>query len=263
MPSIKNRVKEKYRSKEASYGVHVKMPAPQLVDVAANVGSDFVKFDQYHTPFGAEVLTAMVAAARGGGMTPWIRCKNDPHEIMTMLDFGIEAITVPSVGTVAEAQAVVDATRYFPRGVRESNRPISRRGLKDADYFKWAEEEILVCVSIENKAGLENYKDIIKLDGVDVIATGRGDISLALGVPNDRDGQPLVIETQKRVLFDALDAGKEVSMTYPCTPRGIEEAQFWLEQGIRIITLETEHRLLARSYGATFDQIRAKSLIEA
>lgn len=258
MVAIKNKVKEKFRSQEIAFGVHVKMPAPQLVDVAANVGSHFVKFDQYHTPFSVETMTAMVAAARAGDMTPWVRCRNDPHEIMTLLDFGVEAITIPSVGTVEAAQRAVDAMRYFPKGMRESNRPISRRGMKDADYFKWADEELLLCVSIENAAGLANYKDILKVEGVDVIATGRGDISLALGLAGDNYYHPEVVETQKRVLLDSLAAGKQVSMTYPCTPRGIEDAQYWIEQGIKCITLETEHRLLLRAYAQTFEAIQAK-----
>ncbi|GAA2858075.1 4-hydroxy-2-oxoheptanedioate aldolase [Aminobacter niigataensis] len=253
----KNRVKQNYRAEKSSFGVHVKVPAPALVDVAANVGSDFVKFDQYHSPFGYEAFYAMVAAARAGGMTPWVRCRNDAYEIMTMLDMGIEGITVPNCGSADEARAVVAATRYFPKGVRESNRPVSRRGHSDKDYFEWAESEILVCVSIENKAGLENYKEIVKVEGVDVIATGRGDISLALGVPTDRDNQPEVIETQKRVLFAALDAGKQVSMTYPCTPKGMEEAAWWQEKGVRILTMETEHRVLARSYAAAFNQLKS------
>lgn len=257
MATYKNRVKEKLRKGEPSFGVHVKMPAPQLVDVAGNTGSEFVKFDQYHTPFGPEVMTAMVAAARANNLTPWVRCRNDPHEIMSMLDAGMEAITVPSINTVAEAQALVAATRYFPKGVRESNRPISRRGMTDADYYKWADEEILVCASIETAAGLENYKEIIRTDGIDVIATGRGDIALALGIKENHYFHPAVIEAQKRVLMDALDAGKEVSMTYTCTPRSIEDAQYWIEQGIRVITLETEHRVLARAYSSTFEAIQA------
>ncbi|SDN72965.1 HpcH/HpaI aldolase/citrate lyase family protein [Ensifer sp. YR511] len=259
MVTLKNRVKSNYKQNKVNYGVHVKVPAPALVDVAANVGSDFVKFDQYHTPFGVEALYGMIATARAGGMTPWIRCRNDAYEIMTMLDLGIEAISIPNCRSVDDAQAAVAATRYRPAGVRESNRPVSRRGMTDADYFEWAANELLVCVSIEDKDGLENYKDIVKVEGVDVIATGRGDISLALGVPNDRDNQDKVIEAQKRVLFAALEAGKEVSMTYPCTPRGMDEAAWWIEQGVRIITLETEHRILARTYGSAFDQLKAGS----
>lgn len=252
----RNTVKERFRKGEVAYGVHVKLPAVGLVDVAGNTGSDFVKFDQYHLPFSPEMMAAMVAAARANRLTPWVRCRNDAYEIMTMLDMGIEAITVPSVGSVAEARAAVAATRYLPRGVRESNRPLSRRWMKDADYFAWAAEELLVCVSIENREGLENYREIIRTEGVDVIATGRGDISLALGVPNDRDHQPQVLEAQKRVLMDALDAGKQVTMTYPCTPRGIEEAQAWVDQGLRVVTLEAENRVLNRVWAESFAEIR-------
>lgn len=252
----RNTVKERFRAGEVAYGVHVKLPAPGLVDVAGNTGADFVKFDQYHLPFGPETMTAMVATARANRLTPWVRCRNDAHEIMTLLDMGIEAITVPSTGSLAEARAAVAATRYLPKGVRESNRPLSRRWMSDADYFQWAAEELIVCVSIENRAGLENYREIIRAEGVDVIATGRGDISLALGVPNDRDHQPRVIETQKRVLMEALDAGKQVTMTYPCTPRGIEEAHHWIDQGLRVVTLEAENRVLNRVWAESFADIR-------
>ena len=49
-------------------------------------------------------------------------------------------------------------------------------------YRPWANENIILCPSIESLAGLENVEAIAAVEGIDMIAYGHSDLSAALGI---------------------------------------------------------------------------------
>jgi 4-hydroxy-2-oxoheptanedioate aldolase len=242
-----NRVKQKYRNNETAFGTYITYPTAAAVEVAAISGLDFVRLDAYHIGFNPETLENMIRTAYGHQITPWVRVRNDAWEIMSVLDFGAQAITVPNVGTVAEAEAIVRAVYYPPRGEREMARPLRFRAHSAKDYFDWANSELIISCQIEGGAGIENYKEIVKVEGLDLIQTGRGDLSLAMGVPGE-DLHPKVLEMEERIVTAALDAGKQVTLLHSISEQGLERTRYWIEQGVRVLTLDSDYRILLREY---------------
>ncbi|MGH2458663.1 MAG: aldolase/citrate lyase family protein, partial [Chloroflexota bacterium] len=162
-----------------------------------------------------------------------------------------------NVGSVEVARAAVRAVYYPPRGEREFARPLRFRALSNADYLEWANTQLILSCQIEGSDGLENYREIVRVEGIDCIQTGRGDISLALGLPGE-ELHPKVLEAEKRVVLAALEAGKEVSLLHALTPDGIERTMRWIEQGVRILTVDSDARVLLREYAASLEQLRRK-----
>lgn len=256
MPNA-NRVKQIYKAGQTAYGTYVTFPAPAVVEVAALAGFDFVRLDPYHIAYNPETLEHMIRTAYAHAITPWIRCRNDPWVIMTALDQGAQAVTVPNVGSADAARAAVAAVYYPPRGQREMSRPLRFRALSAREYLNWAAEEVILSCQIEGRDGIENYKEIIAVDGVECIQTGRGDLSLALGVPGE-EFHPKVLEVEKRIVAAALAAGKQVSLLHPLTPDGMERMEAWTAQGVRIHTVDTDYRVLLREYGAGLTALRGQ-----
>ena len=250
-----NRVKQLYREGKPSFGTYVTVPSAAIVEVAALAGFDFVRLDAYHIHFNPETLENMVRTAYAHGVTPWVRCRNDPWVIMMTLDTGAQAITIPNVGSAEEARAAVRATFYPPKGEREMSRPLRMRGMSASDYLAWTTEEVILSVQIEGRDGVENYKEIVRVEGVDCVQTGRGDLSLALGVPGE-DFHPKVLEAEQRIVEAALEAGKQVSLLHSLTEDGIERTKRWMEQGVRIMTVDSEYRVLLREYGEGLKELR-------
>lgn len=238
-------------------GTYVTMASPQVVDVAALAGLDFVRIDGYHGAVGLESMDSLVRAAAASGLTPWVRCDNDPTTIMNVLDLGAEAVTVPNVDSAEAARAAVRAAYYPPRGSREMNRPLRSRNLPPAEYFDWVDTNVLVAIQIEGLAGLESCEEIVRVDGVGCVQSGRGDLALALGVPGE-DQHPSVLRAEERIVSAALEAGKEVSVLCGFDEDGIERAQTWIDKGVRIITLGSDWRALWHAYGAGIRTLRAK-----
>ena len=71
----------------------------------------------------------------------------DPVTIQKALDIGAMGILVPMVRTMAEAEAIVSATRYPPEGVRGFGPLRASRYTMDYDeYLAHANENILVAL---------------------------------------------------------------------------------------------------------------------
>ena len=255
--AVPNRVKALYSSGGTAFGTYILLPAPACVEVAAISGFDFVRIDAYHTAVNPETLQAMVTAAYAFNITPWVRCRNDPFTIMTVLDLGVQMISIPNMSDAEAARAAVESAFYPPRGTREMNRPTRFRAHTAPEYLAWVNDNVVVSCQIEDGDGLANYKEIVKVEGLDCIQPGRGDLSLALGLAG-QEFHPKVLELEERIVSAALDAGKQVSLVHPLTEDGIERTLRWAERGVRILTLDGDERVLQRAYSEGLGRVKQR-----
>ena len=56
-----------------------------------------------------------------------------------------------------------------------------RVGMFDLDYYKTANEEILVAVQISTEKALDNIDEILSVPGIDACYIGPADLSVSLG----------------------------------------------------------------------------------
>ena len=197
----------------------------------------------------------MIRAAYDQGVTPWIRTRNDPWVLMTVLDMGAQAISISNMSTVEEAKHAVAGVFYPPLGEREAARANRFRHASSKEYYEWSANEVLLSVQIEGTEGIQNYKEIVKVEGIGCIQTGRNDISLALGVPGEQF-HPKVLEMEKRIVDAALEAGKQVSLVHPANDDGIERITRWIEQGVLIHTVETDLTALYSFYSRALTRLK-------
>ena len=242
-----NALRTKLAAGSTVFGTYVAIPSPAVVETLALAGLDFVRMDPYHVAFNRETLENMVRAAYAHGITPWARIRNDPWEIATTLDTGVQIVTLPNIGTAEEARRAAAAARYPPHGDRENGRPLRFKAMDEAEYLRWAEREIMVACQIEGTQGLQNYREIVTVEGVAIVQTGRGDLANALGFPGETF-HPRVLEIEAEIVEAARAAGKEVSLHVPLSERGFEHVQAWIARGVRIFTLDIDVNVMLRTY---------------
>ena len=240
---LKNRLKEAALAGRTAYGLYVTQPAPALVEVAAQAGIDFVRIDAYHGTMSAETVDSLIRAAYAVRITPTVRVANDPVAILSVLEQGAMALTVPDVESAEMARAVVKASRYPPRGKREISRPTRMIGEPNDAYFRWADEELVVSIQIESQAGLDQLDQIVAVDGLDMVQSGRQDLALSLGVPG-QPSHPKVVAAEERIVEAAWRAGKWVSLHFPPAPDALERARAWAERGAQCITIGGDVQIL-------------------
>jgi len=179
-----NRMKQKLAAGQRVLGCWTALGNPQIVEILAMCGFDFLLFDQEHGMGDPSSLVGLLQAIAPTETTSVVRIPwNDPVYIKRVLDAGVEGIMIPSIETAEEARVAVEACRYPPRGRRGSaigSARASNYGMA-ADYREAADDRVLVIGQIESLRAVDNIDSIAAVDGLDVLFIGPHDLSGTLG----------------------------------------------------------------------------------
>jgi len=231
---MRNPVKEKLRAGEPVFGVSVMIPSPQIVEMIAAAGFDWVLLDCEHGTLTLESVELMAMAAEATGITAIARpASRSPEHILQVLDRGVAGVQVPHVNTVAQAREVVDAVKFHPAG-RRSLAAGTRAARYDAhgtlaDYVKAANEATLIAAQIEDREAVDNLDALLQVPGIDVFFIGPSDLSQSMGHPGDPKAVP-VAKAIEESLAKMRAAGRTPGM--PATAENVREA---VGKGVRYL----------------------------
>jgi len=237
---MKSSLKKKL-SQGVSYGAWVTIGNPDVSDILQGLPFDWLVFDMEHSPLGAETVGHMIQVLDEEKVSPLVRVgANDQYLIKAALDMGAHGVIVPLVNTREDAQAAVRYCKYPPVGVRGvAPRKAADYGLSAAEYIRRANEETLLIVQVETKEALENLDALLGVKGVDIAFVGPSDLTMSLGLLDDRSN-PRVLEEMRNVVEKCKEYGK-IPGTMAVTP---EEAKREASMGFRFISLASDVRHL-------------------
>jgi 2-keto-3-deoxy-L-rhamnonate aldolase RhmA len=185
-----NRMKARLQAGEPVFGCSIMVPSPQLVEMIAYAGFDWVLIDLEHGTIDLETAELMIMAAQASGVTPIARPRsNSKADISGIMDRGAMGVQVPHVNTAADARRALDAVKFGPgerRGLAAGTRP-DGYGLRGsmADFVERSNAESLVCVQLEHAAAIDNLDEILAVDDIDVFFIGPSDLSQSMGHPGN------------------------------------------------------------------------------
>ena len=250
----KNLMKEKLQAGKPVYGVSVMIPSPQIVEMIAAAGFDWVLLDCEHGTLTLESVELMAMAAEASGITAIARpMSRSPEHILQVLDRGVMGVQVPHVNTAADAREVLAAVKFHPLGKR-SLAAGTRAAVYDAhgtlaDFVKAANDATLIAIQLEDKEAIENIDELLEVDGIDVFFIGPSDLSQSMGFP----GNP-----KASVVAEAIDSSFRKMLAAkrtPGTPATAEDLPDVLDKGVRYIYTHLP-RLLSASAKAYLSKAR-------
>jgi 2-keto-3-deoxy-L-rhamnonate aldolase RhmA len=184
-----NRIKAAIREGRRARGLGLRIPCPELVEMLAPLGLDFVLIDGEHGPFGRAEIEAVCRVADASGVTPIARVPDlAGTTIGGFLDRGVRGILGPHVRSRADAEQLVRASLFPPDGVRSYGAARGDRHGRVGDFGAHCEAinaEISIAALLEDTEALHNLDEILQVEGIDYFAVGRFDLSLSLGRPPD------------------------------------------------------------------------------
>ena len=209
-----NKTKKKLAAGELAIGAVIGAPAPELVELAAVAGFDFVTFDAEHEPLGDDQLVQLIRAAEAFDITPIVRVPKDPDRLLRLLDAGAQGVHVPRCSTVAHMRELVACTRFYPDGDRTFYR-LGRggnfsHGLPDDEWSRQANAELLVVAMIEEASALEQLGPMLAVPGVDAIHIGPKDLWQSMGMPAKAE----VDKAIQQIAAAVHASGKQLSMQH-------------------------------------------------
>lgn len=239
----KNKVRRLLEAGTPAFGTFNWLTGPECIEILGAAGFDFVVIDMEHGPHGQDNLPAMLRAADASGIVPIVRVtQNEPTLILRALDLGAKGLHIPQVNTAAEAKSLVQSARYWPlgeRGFAPGTRAARFGALTTEEYITQANQDPLLIVHIENKHGVENLDEILRVAGIDVVFIGPADLSQSLGIPG-RLSHPKVCELIEITILKAKQAGLPVGIFATDT----KDAARWIQAGVNYVALGADSMFL-------------------
>ena len=110
------------------------------------------------------------------------------------------------------------------------------------DYYRKANDEILVVLQTESPQGVENAEAIYSLPGVDAIFVGPNDLTAQMRGPDGVDPSPAELEA---MLQRVLAAGKKVGTPVGLHVQSVDEVKKRIGEGWQFIAIGSELRMMS------------------
>jgi 2-keto-3-deoxy-L-rhamnonate aldolase RhmA len=230
-----NHVKTKVARGEPAFGVWLEDPSPNRIEFFGHLGFDFVIIDSEHRAIGPQRCLELVRACDVANVVAIVRPgDHQSSTILSFLETGALGVYVPHVDTAAQAREIVDAVKYAPEGrrgagsgSRASNYAVTQSA---SDYYKQANNETMVILLVEDIVGIQNLDEILKVDGVDAVCIGPGDLSHSMGHTGEKD-HPDVMRTVREAESKIAASG----LAFDCEPESAADALDGIARGARLI----------------------------
>jgi 4-hydroxy-2-oxoheptanedioate aldolase len=243
----KNTLKEIWARGEAVINGWCSIPSSFSAEIMAHQGFDSITIDMQHGLVDYQVAVTMLQAISTTSVIPLTRVPwNDPAILMKSLDAGSYGVICPMINTPEEAEKLVAACKYPPRGFRSFG-PIRAKYYGGGgthgggDYHEFADEETLVIPQIETREAIENLDDILQVPGISAIYIGPSDLSMALGKdPRKGQSDPEVVEARQLI----LETAKRYGIPAGIHTNSTQVATDMIKQGFQLTSLQSDDRFL-------------------
>ncbi|CAB1078021.1 2,4-dihydroxyhept-2-ene-1,7-dioic acid aldolase [Alkalispirochaeta odontotermitis] len=248
-------IRARLKNGDTLIGTLVTLTAPEVAEIMAELGYDWLFIDTEHGSFNAQAAQGLLQAADH-------RCPcvvripaNDEVWIKKALDIGAAGIIAPGVKSAAEAEQIVRLCKYPPRGNRGVG--IGRAhgyGLNFKEYVENANDEIAVVIQAENTDAVANIAEIVRVPDVDAVLIGPYDLSASMG-------------KMGRIQDEEVQAGI-ASVTKCCRNAGVplgifadsaQSAAPFIEQGYTLVAISTDCLHMAQGARAELEAVKKLS----
>lgn len=208
-------IKQRMKRGEVVIGTFLKFNSPALVEMLAYSGFDFIIIDGEHSNFTTPEMENIIRTANGAGNDVVIRIPSSSQEhVLHAADMGAQGVQIPSVTTVEQAVSAAEEMRYYPNGTRGfalTQRAAKYTFMGKEEYFKYAEDNVLSIVHVENLEMASKVEELCKIPQIDVLFIGPGDLSQATGHPGELN-HPEVVALVENITKTTLANGKMVGV---------------------------------------------------
>ena len=196
-------IRKRLRAGETLIGSWINSGSPVIAELMATTGFDFLCIDAEHSAVDLPQVQQMFQAMHSGNPS----CANvvrlhgvDYSLVKRYLDAGADGVIAPLVMSRADAELLIEATKYPPMG----NRGVgfcraNQYGLNVKSSVDSANENVFVAVQIEHVDAVGCIDDILDVEGIDAVFIGPYDLSASMGLTAQFD-HPDYIEVRTHVL---------------------------------------------------------------
>jgi 4-hydroxy-2-oxoheptanedioate aldolase len=254
-----NPVKIALKAGQPQVGTWISFGNVMATRLMARVGFPWLTVDLEHSPIGWSETGILFGAIADAGCVPLARVPRGDHaHIKRVLDAGAHGIVVPMVDTVEQAKIAIAAAKYPPEGNRSLGGTLHALNFDATagDYYKYANDNILVVLQTESPEGVENAEEIYSLPGVDAIFVGPNDLTAQMRTADGIDPSP---DELQGMLQRILKIGKKVGTPVGLHVQTPEQVKQRIEEGWQFIAIASELKMMVTSAQEFVSALNLKS----
>ncbi len=241
-----NPVKQALREGKPQVGTWLSLGSVVAARFLARSGLPWLTVDIEHTHTDIQTAAMMFGAIADAGCVPLARISTGRHDLIkSVLDCGAMGIVAPMVMDAAEARLIVDATQYPPRGTRSVGGGLHalNYGATAEEYFRRADDEILVVIQTEHIAAVEVADETYAVPGIDAVFVGPNDLAASMREP---DGTPPSKELMEATLTRIREAAARQGIASGLHVFSIEDGHRRLAEGWRFVAVNSELKFMVQ-----------------
>jgi 4-hydroxy-2-oxoheptanedioate aldolase len=237
-----NTIREIWKRGEAVVNGWLSIPAGFSAEVMAHQGYDSLTVDMQHGVIDYQTAVTMLQAISTTPVIPLARVPwNDAAPIMKILDAGAYGVICPMINSPEEADALVRACKYAPRGFRSWG-PVRASIYAGSDYGDHANNDLIVMPMIETAQAVKNIDAILSVGGIDAVYVGPSDLALTLGAkPRLDHDDPAVVDAQLKIVAACKRHGVVAGIHNATSGYALK----MIAAGYQFVTLASDARFLA------------------
>lgn len=258
----RNPVKAALKAGQPQVGTWLSLGSIFATRVMARVGFPWLTVDTEHSPIDISMAANQFAAISETGCTPLARVPNGTHEnIKRVLDAGAHGIVCPMINTVEQAKVAIAAAKYPPAGNRSIGGGLHALNYDATagEYFKHANDEVLVILQTESPEGVENAEAIYSLPGVDAIFVGPNDLTFQMRGSDGADPSPEKLEA---MLQRILAIGKKVGTPVGLHVQSVDDVKRRIAEGWQFIAIGSELRFMTNESQRIVSGLNLKKAVD-
>jgi 2-keto-3-deoxy-L-rhamnonate aldolase RhmA len=235
----------------ACFGIFLKLPRSEVVDLLAIAGLDFVICDMEHAQISEPEARVVIKACAAVGLPVTVRLPDPvPGIVNRLLEAGATGIHVPRLRRSSDTKALYAMTHFPPLGSRSvgtANSMAAYGRVSLARYLADSNESTLTIGQFETREIDQPIDDM--MEGLDVAFIGPTDLSVDFGAPGASDN-PAVVSRIRDIEAAALRTKTHMGGF----ANSAEEALRLAARGYRYLAVGGDISLLgaaARSLAAT------------
>ena len=252
MPVMRESFRKKLVSGETLLGTLITLPSPEMAEVLAMSGFDWLFVDLEHSPLDALSAQRIIQAASPLAYCI-VRCQaNDEVWIKKSLDTGADGLIVPQVRSKSDAERVVRAAKYPPMGERSvgiARAQMYGRGF--TEYVESANDSIAVIIQVEHREAVENIDSILEVSGIDCVFVGPYDLSGSRGKTGRVDDPEITA-----AVAAVGDACSRMSVPLGIFGATAAAVRAYIDQGFKLIAVGMDVTLAASAAGIVLGELR-------
>jgi 2-dehydro-3-deoxyglucarate aldolase len=248
-------LKKKLKDKDISIGSWLQFNSPDVAEVMAKAGFEWLAVDMEHGPIDVADLPNLFRAIENGGALPLVRLsENNPYLIKRVLDAGAQGIIVPMIRTADELRQAVKSAQYPPKGRRGIGYSRANNyGLDFKKYFNCFNDDVVVVAQIEDISAVNDIEEIFSVKEIDSFIIGPYDLSGSINKTGCFDDPEVKAAIQK-----VLDAAKRRRITpgIHVIPPDVNEVRQRINEGFKFIAVSMDTYMLGTLASQLFQSLR-------